>query len=451
VSTINKRSVLGQVFLIAFLDIVGFSILFPLFPHMLDHYLGLEGTDSMIGRLTHKLGELAGDAGPSETLVATLFGGILGSLYSLLQFAFAPVWGAWSDRSGRRPILLFTLCGTALAYVLWFFAGTFGLLIVSRLVGGIMAGNISTATAVVADVTEPGERSKGMGLIGAAIGLGFIFGPAIGGLTAQLDLAAAWPGGAELGVNPFSGAALAALLLSLLNLFLVATRFPETRRAGTHRAAPREGGRTANPLKIFAGVRAPGVPRTNTTYFLFLVAFSASEFTLVFLTLERFQWTPLQNAWMFVYVGLIIALVQGGLLRRLAPRFDDRALARAGIFLVAPGLVLVGIAETPGMLYAGLALLAIGSALVMPTLGALVSRYAPEDQQGLAMGLFRSTGALSRAVGPILGGVLFWQLGSRPAYLLCAAALALPLFLVLSLPPAPEHAPAESGGQPEPA
>ena len=171
---------MGLVLLIVFLDIVGFSILFPLYPDLLDHYVSQEGSESLAGRLAAKMAELAeGD----PVRVTALFGGLLGSFYSVLQFLFAPFWGGLSDRIGRRPTLLVTLAGTVVGYLLWMFAGSFWVLVLSRLLCGIMAGNISTATAVVADVTSPKDRAKGMAMVGATIGLGFVFGPAIGGIT----------------------------------------------------------------------------------------------------------------------------------------------------------------------------------------------------------------------------------------------------------------------------
>ena len=135
----GKRSILGLVFLTVFLDIVGFSIIFPLFPDLLDHYLALSGEGSFLANLVAKLEEISGG---EKTAVVTLFGGLLGSVYGLLQFLFATVWGGLSDRIGRRPTLLVTLVGTALSYVLWIFAGSFAVLIAARVLGGIMAGNI---------------------------------------------------------------------------------------------------------------------------------------------------------------------------------------------------------------------------------------------------------------------------------------------------------------------
>ncbi|MED6315435.1 MAG: MFS transporter, partial [Verrucomicrobiota bacterium] len=145
-----KKPTLFIVFLTVFIDVVGFSIIFPLFPAMLDYYLELEGENSLIGWLKIWLERFAGD---DENAVATLFGGVLGSLYGILQFVFAPIWGAYSDRHGRRPVLVLTLGGIVLANLIWVFAGSFALLVVSRLLGGIMAGNISTASAVAADIT----------------------------------------------------------------------------------------------------------------------------------------------------------------------------------------------------------------------------------------------------------------------------------------------------------
>ena len=437
----DKRAPLGQVFLIVFIDLVGFSIIFPMVPQMLDHYLALEGAASLVGRLQGWLARFAGEGPNAEFAVAALFGGVLGSLYSGLQFLFAPFWGGLSDRIGRRPTLLVTLAGTAASYVLWFFSGTFLLLVLARLVGGVMGGNISTASAVVADTTSGKDRAKGMGILGMAIGLGFVLGPALGGIGVKVDLSERIAGSAAYGVNPFSMPAAIAFALAAVNLAWVALRFRETRPA----SAPVGDGRKASlhPFKAAAELDRPGVRRTTWTYFLFLLGFSAVEYTLAFLTFERLAYTPMQNAWMFVYIGLLIAVVQGGLIRRLAPRHGEKRLALVGMLLPAPGFVAIGLAESATALYVGLTFMAVGSALAMPTLASLASRYAPADRQGLAMGSFRSAGALSRGLGPVLGGLVFWKLGSASPYLAAAAALALPLALAARLPPIPEGAGAD--------
>jgi MFS family permease len=433
----NTKSprILGLVFLTVFIDLVGFSVIFPIFPQLLDHYVALEGPESMIGRLQQALVELTGGRAGADFAVVTLFGGILGSIYSLLQFLFAPFWGHLSDRRGRRATLLLTLAGTAASYVLWFFSGTFALLVGARILGGIMAGNISIASAAVSDTTSGAERAKGMGIVGMAIGLGFVVGPAIGGISSSWDLLAFWPGGAELGVNPFSGPALIAFVLALFNWFWALMRFPETypeERRGTD-----ESTRTLMPFRALRSINFPGVRRTNFISFLYLAAFSGMEFTLTFLAVERFDFGPHDNMWMFIFVGLVIAFVQGGVVRRVVPRMGERKVAVIGLASLLPGFCLVGFASSVGVLYCGLGFMAVGSALAMPCFSALVSRYSPADVQGLVLGAFRSVGALSRAVGPLVGGVLYWILGSQAPYLVGALVILVPLGLALKLPPVP--------------
>ncbi len=428
----RKSTVPLTAILTAFLDLVGFSIIFPLFPQMLKYYLGLEGPQSFLGEFVSSLRAMAGDSANPDFLVTVLFGGFLGSLYSILQFIAAPFWGGLSDRIGRRPTILLTLAGTTLSYVGWFFAGQFWILVLARLIGGAMAGNLSTVSAVVADVTTAENRSKGMGMLGASIGLGFIVGPAFGGIASYIDLTQTWPGLKSLGINPFSAAAGIALVISTFNLLSAMARFPETRPPQARDTTSVH--RTANPLKLFKGISAPGVQNVNLISFFFLTAFAAMEFTLVFLTVERFSFTPRNNAGMFIFVGLVIAVVQGGLLRRLAPKHGERKLTTLGLLFVVPGFVTVAFGGSLGLFFFGLFLMAFGSALVTPCTSALVSRYAPDDQQGLALGVFRSMGSLSRALGPILGGALYWRFGASTPYVAAAVFLLLPMLLSTRLP-----------------
>jgi MFS family permease len=424
------RKALLLAFSIVFFDMIGFSVLFPLFPSLLEHYVTNEGPDSLVGQLSHWLSGLAAgtDGGVEDMALYAFFGGILGSLYSVLQFLFAPYWGSLSDTRGRRPVLLLTLGGTAISYVVWFFAGPFWLLIVARLVGGIMAGNISTATAVVADVTDGANRAKGMGMIGAGIGLGFVLGPALGGLTAGWDLTKSLPGLVPYGLNPFSGCALIAFVISLMN-FIVALRFlPETLPPKLRGANAKT--RTLHPFKALKSIDNPSLRRTNLAYFSYLLAFAAMEFTLAFMTTSRLDFTPMDNAYMFIFVGLTIALVQGGLVRRLSPILGEGKLGRSGIMLTVPGFLLVGLTHSVGQLYLGLAFLAVGSAFVMPSLSSLASRLSPRESQGFSLGIFRSMGSAARAAGPILGGALFFSWASEAPYLLGAVFLFIPLLLL---------------------
>ncbi|MFT7169566.1 MAG: MFS family permease [Paracoccaceae bacterium] len=428
----KKPKVLGLVFLTVFLDMVGFSIIFPLFPGMLEWYVEQEGAASMVGQLATWLEGVVDD----DFAVIVLFGGILGSLYSGLQFLFAPIWGAVSDRIGRRPTILFTLLGTALSYIVWFFAGTFALLVVARLVGGMMAGNISTASAAIADTHVGKDRAKGMGMLGAGIGLGFVVGPAIGGLASGWDLTGAWSSATSMGVNPFSGAAAIAFGLAMLNLVWAAARFPETKDM-TARNAPPEHRRGINPFASLRRLAFPGFHTLNIAYFIYFTAFGAMEFTLVFLAAEHLGYGPRQNAYMFVFIGLTIAFVQGGIVRRLVPKVGEKKVAWLGMALTIPGFIgiaAVTAAESQLLLYASLALVSIGSSLVMPSFSSLASRYVPDDRQGFALGVFRSFGSLARVFGPLAGGFLYYGLGSYAPYALGAVVLLIPLSLAKKLP-----------------
>jgi len=451
-----SRAVLGVVFLTVFLDMVGFSIIFPLFPAMLDWYVEREGSASGVGRLVAWLDSVA----PNRFAVIALFGGLLGALYSLLQFIAAPLWGRLSDRRGRRAVLLFTLVGTALSYVVWFFAGSFALLIAARLLGGAMAGNISIASAAIADVLAGRDRAKGMGLLGAGIGLGFVVGPAIGGFAADIDLTGAWGGAAALGVNPFSGAAVLALALALVNVLWAALRFPETnppeRRASAARAHE---GRSLNPFGKLRELAFPGVQRLFGAHFVYSSAFGAMEFSLVFLATEFLAYGPRDNAGLFVFIGLTIALVQGGLVRRLVPRIGERAVARRGLAVTLAGFVALGLVPFEASaaalgrgtwLWLGAGLVAVGTSLVMPSLSSLASRYVPDDRQGFALGVFRSLGALARVVGPLAGGVLYYSLGGWSPYLIGAAVLLVPLAAAARLPEPPQHPEAGPESAPDP-
>lgn len=431
------RSVTGVLFLTLFLDLVGFSIIFPLFPALLEHYLAREGPESAIGELAAWLQSWTGAERTDDWRVQVLFGGLLGSVYSLLQFLFSPVWGRISDRVGRRPVLIVTVAGLALSHFLWVVAGSFTLFLLARVLGGVMSGNIATATAAMADVTSQRDRARGMGIIGAAFGLGFVLGPALGGALMHLGGGGEFDSHAAVGWHPFSVPALAAGLLSLANLAWVARRFPET-------LPPEQRGRstqhrTANPLALFDAGLGAGLRRTNFAYLVFIAAFSGMEFTLAFLARDRLQWGPVEIAWLLTVAGLIIAAVQGGLVRRLAPRFGERRVAVAGLLLIVPGLLILARAGSGVAFYAGLVPMAVGSALAIPTLTALASLYAPPDRQGAALGAFRSVGALGRVLGPLAAALAYAHFDPHIPYLWGAVLLLVPVTLALTLPSPTAH------------
>ncbi|MEE2941957.1 MAG: MFS transporter [Verrucomicrobiota bacterium] len=429
-----KKPTLFIVFLTVFIDVVGFSIIFPLFPAMLDYYLELEGENSLIGWLKIWLERFAGD---DENAVATLFGGVLGSLYGILQFVFAPIWGAYSDRHGRRPVLVLTLGGIVLANLIWVFAGSFALLVVSRLLGGIMAGNISTASAVAADITTDKNRASGMILIGVALGLGFVLGPAIGGVAHNWQMVE--PGQATVGLtlHPFSGPAVIALVIAAVNwgliLFCLSESLPSEKRGQNSTK------RGFNPFAQLRRIHLPGVARTNLMYFAYWSAFSSVEFTLTFFATQKLGFKPGDIAWMFVFIGMSLIFFQGGVARQLIKRVGERRTALFGVCSTLPGFLIIGNTTSTAMLYGGLLLMTAGSGMAMPSLNSLVSRYTPADRQGLSLGVFRSLGSLSRAIGPIIGGLLYWKFGSSIPFWVGAAFLVVPFFMALGLPPIPKH------------
>ncbi|MFT5826137.1 MAG: MFS family permease, partial [Yoonia sp.] len=296
----SKRT-LGIIFLTLFIDLVGFSIIFPLFPAMLDYYLpNGAGDGSLLGQLIAPLSAWAERSGSGDPrfMTAVLFGGILGSLYSILQFICAPLWGAYSDRVGRRKVLLITIAGLALSYAAWFFAASFWMLVLARVLGGAMGGNLSVATAAVADSTTREKRSSGLAIIGIAFGLGFIVGPGIGGLFSKINLVEMFPALEQYGVNPFSVPALVSFALALINLVWVARSFKETLPPEKRGKANPE--RKGIPVFRLFNSSSPATLRTNLVYLIYMLAFSGMEFTLTFLAVERFQFSPAQNGGMFV-------------------------------------------------------------------------------------------------------------------------------------------------------
>ena len=432
ISPAPKTPALGVILLTIFIDLLGFSIIFPLFPALLGYYLKTDSNGGFLGWVIVQIDALARLAGSHGNYREVLFGGVLGSLYGFLQFLFSPIWGSLSDRLGRRRVLLMTVAGTAFSYLLWVFSGSFLLFVVARLVGGGFAGNLSVATAAVADVTTRENRAKGMGLVGVAFGVGFLFGPAFGGLAALYNPLVHHPRLAAWGVNPFSTAAVVALGLSLVNLLWVTLRFKETLDPQHQRSAAGE--RIRHPFHELLNLEAGPARRTNTLWFIFTLAFAGMEFTLPFLAAERFAYTPGTMVRIFVFLGLVLIVTQGGVVRRVAPRFGERRVLLAGLALVVVGQFVTGLAPTPVWLYVGLAFLGAGSGLVSPASSALVSLYGRAEQQGRMLGVYRALGSLARGFGPIVACLIYWWLGARVLYSLGGMLVVAPFVLGLRLP-----------------
>jgi len=373
----HSRRTLSTLFLIVFTDLIGFGIVIPLLPLYAEHFQ------------------------PRGWVL-----GLLMASFSAMQFAFSPVLGRLSDRVGRRPVLLLSLAGSLAGYVLFALADSLALLFASRLLAGICGANIATAQAVIADTTPPEGRAKGMGLIGAAFGLGFIAGPALAGVL--LHLGASAPG--------WGAAACSAAALGMAAAFL-----PETRTQGS-----REGGtRFASPLgRLAAGWRDPRLVPLLAIGLLVVTGFAGFEVTFAQFLHGRLALPHSRVSFVFVYVGVLAAIVQGGLVGRLSRRFGEARLVVAGLLAVSLGCAAIAATHRLATLLAVLVVVSFGTGVVMPSLSSLVSRAAGAADQGAALGAFQSVGSLARVVGPFAAEVALgrWGLAAPP---LAAAVLAL--------------------------
>ena len=353
------------IFVTVFIDLIGFGMVIPLLPYYAN-------TDPF-------------NATPRDI-------GFLVAAYSLMQFFFSPVLGRLSDRYGRRPILFISILGSALGYFVIGFANTLFLVFLGRIIGGITGGNISTAQAYIADVTSKKDRAKGMGLFGAAFGLGFILGPAIAGILSKY------------GVHvPFFFAA----ALSLANAIALYFILPESLKASARSHLPERKNRI---LELFESLKDKEFREINLVYFLLVTAFSIMTYGFVLYTAYRFEYTPEQNGYLFAFVGLIAILAQGILFGRLVKRFGEANLIVVGCLMMVVSLFAVPLVgpRSGGLigLLVGTAILSIGNSIASPGLTSLASKTADEHEQGRALGIMQSAASLARAIGPIIGGFL---------------------------------------------
>ena len=395
---------------------------------MLEYYLAKESSGGPLRWLQQHIQALAPGNSTNPIFVAALFGGVVSALYGFLQFLFAPIWGSRSDRIGRRPVLLMTVAGNTLSYVLWAFSGSFTLFVVSRLLGGAASGNLSVATAAVADVTTRENRAKGMGIVGAAFGLGFITGPAIGGIIGEVPVSDA---AAAMGLNPFSRVAFIAMAFSALNLIWITLRFRETLTPENRQQAR---ARTRNPITGLLSLGDSATRRANLVYFLYALVFSAFEATLSFLAADRLHYSERQLAEVFVFIGLVSIITQGGLVRRIIPKIGERPGAIGGFIFIGIGFAGLAFAQTPTLFYSALAFVGVGSGFANTSLSSLVSLYSTTDEQGHALGIYRSLGSLSRALGPLWAGFVFFRFHEESTYFTIACLMVIPFLLGSTLP-----------------
>lgn len=390
----KARSPLAIIFLTVALDLLGFGLIIPVAPYYAEHFHA------------------------TETEVA-----LLGTIYSAMQFLFVPVWGRLSDRVGRRPVLLFSILASAVSMTIFGAAQSYGWLLAARAVSGAATANIAVAQAYVADVTTPANRAKGMGLIGAAFGIGFILGPFAGGQLSSL--------GREIGIG-YGLVGYGAAALALVNFVLALTLLPESRKLGEGER-PKRPGRIAE-LRQTLGI--PGIVGLFAVFFVATFAFANLEWTFALLTQERLGWTPAvggdrYNGYVFGFIGVIAAVIQGGMIGPLTRKLGERRLLWIGLGLLSAGLAVLATVQGLAVLLFACVLFSTGNSLTGPSISSLVSRRASADSQGAVLGVQQSVGSLARVVGPTCGGLLFQYAGSAYPFITGSAAMALALVVAL--------------------
>jgi DHA1 family tetracycline resistance protein-like MFS transporter len=310
-----------------------------------------------------------------------------------MQLIFSPILGGLSDKHGRRPVLFLSIIGTGIGFLILGLANTLWMLFAGRILDGITGGNISTAQAYIADITTTENRAKGMGLIGAAFGLGFIFGPAIGGILSRWGIQV-----------PFYFAA----ALCFANALLLYFRLPET-ITPDHPARESAAGGRGLP-QLIRSLKQPRLAFVLTIYFLFIVAFSIMTTSFSLYTMFRFGYDAQHTGYLFAYVGLIAVIIQGGLIGRLVKRFGELPLVIVGALCFAISLFAVPfVGPAAGGLAAllvGGGVFSMGNSLATPALTSLASKSVGAGEQGPILGVTQSVASLARAVGPFLAAVL---------------------------------------------
>jgi MFS transporter, DHA1 family, tetracycline resistance protein len=362
---------LTVIVMIVLVDLLGFSMVMPL------------------------LGPFADEYGFSGWQIGLLF-----SAYPVCQLVAAPILGRLSDRYGRRPLLIFSQAGTALSFLILGLSHNFYVMLFARMLDGASGGNILVAQAYVADVTEPEHRARSMGLIGMAFGLGFVLGPLLAGALLLLPIAADW----RLRL-PF----LVAAGFSTIAWVLVLTRLPESRTAANR---DRETARVVSWRGIADTIAIPGVGRLVLIGFLAVLAFAAYEGTISLFLLRRFHWETKTAAFAFAGLGLISAVVQGGLIRRLVPRFGEARLIVGGLALAACGFAGMAIVSNAPQLAVTMLLLGVGQGLLSPSVSGLISRITPMSEQGAVFGTLSSAQTIARMISYSVSNILLAQVGT---------------------------------------
>jgi DHA1 family tetracycline resistance protein-like MFS transporter len=368
-----KRSPLLVIFITVFIDLVGFGIVIPVLPYY------IEGT---------------------KFHASTRMVGLLFASYSIMQFVFTPVLGRLSDRYGRRPVLLISLLGTSLGFLILGFATTLWMLFAGRIIDGISGANISTAQAYIADITTPENRAKGMGMIGAAFGLGFTFGPAIGGVLSKWGISV-----------PFIFAGCMAFANAILLYFTLPETVTPDHPARASAAAGRGWG------QLLAALKQRRLTFVLSIYFLFITAFSIMTTSFALFTMYRFGYDAAHNGYLFMYVGILGVVIQGGLIGRLVKAFGELPLVLVGALLFASSLFAIPFTGPNTGLITLLAvggLFAVGNSLATPSLQTLASKSVGAGEQGGVLGVTQSVASMARVVGPLIQAALIYSALKNP-------------------------------------
>jgi len=328
--------------------------------------------------------------------------------------------------------------GVLVSYAVWAYSWNFTIFVIARIIGGLSKGNVTISTAIITDVTSTKNRGKGMALVGIAYSCGFIIGPVIGAVFAKRS-------SLESG-NPYLLPALFAITLTVADILFVyiclKETLPKEKRAKSLLSEFRNASQLLNPVSLlkFDAVEIRSSKEDLNTvcglgvvYFLFLFFFSGLEFTLTFLTHKNFKYSSMQQGMMFFFIGITMAIVQGGYVRRQAPGTEKKT-ALKGMAAIMPAMVIVGLAKTIPTLYMGLTLFSFGSATVVPCLTTMISHHGNADQKGKVMGIFRSLGALARAIGPVVSCTVYWCVGPFWCYFVGALLFMLPMMILVKLP-----------------
>lgn len=374
----NKHSfALGFIFITLLIDVIGLAIIIPVFPKLIEGLIN--GTISEASRIS----------------------GLLLVAYAVMQFLFSPIVGNLSDQYGRRPVLLFSLLGFGIDYLFLAFAPTIGWLFMGRIIAGITGASFTTASAYIADVSSPEKRAQNFGMIGVAFGLGFIIGPVIGGLLGKMDVH-----------YPFYAAAALALLNATYGFFILPESLAKENRRPFN-------WKRANPLGTLMHLRKyPAVIGLAVCLFIVYFASHAVQSVWTFYTMQKFKWDEDLVGYSLGFIGLMVALVQGGLIRIAIPKLGQERSIWVGLFLYASGMLLFGLASKSWMMFAYMIPYSLGG-IAGPALQGVMTNEVPANEQGELQGGLTSLMSLSSIFGPWFMTYIFYYFTSdnAPAYI----------------------------------